>query len=109
MEEEYHHGEEFLKLLFKGLIPIIFFIGGVVILISRISGWSLILGLPVTIIGIAILINVFDEITSSIILPRSHITACMVCKKPTLVIPGIAEDQMICAKCRQNLVRSAKS
>lgn len=99
--EENHHSEEFLKLLFKGLIPLVLFIGGVVILISQISGWSLILGLPITIIGLAILINVYDEIASSLILPRSQITKCAICKKPTPVVPGIPEDQTICARCKK--------
>lgn len=69
-QEEYHHVEEFLKLLFKGLFPLVFFVGGVVVLVSRIPGWGLILGLPMTVIGSALLINTFDEIARSIVFPQ---------------------------------------
>lgn len=92
--------ESNLKLLFKGLIPIILFVGGIAILISRITFYSIFLGLPVTIIGLGILINALDEIVSSAILPEAEITKCRICKKPTPVISGIAQEETICVKCR---------
>lgn len=107
MDEE--HGQDFLKLLFKGLIPIVFFIGGIVILVSRMAFWSIFLGLPTFIIGLAMLINAFDEIASSAILPKSNIVTCIVCKKPTPAIPGLPEKDTICAKCREDIAKGGKS
>lgn len=98
--------ENTIKVIFKGLIPILFFIGGVVILVSRIAFWSIFLGLPTFIIGFAMLINALDEITTSTILPKSHAVGCMVCKKPTPAIPGIPEKETICAKCEREIVNA---
>lgn len=62
--ESHHHSEEAVKLLLRGLIPIVFLAGGVIILALRISGWSLFLGIPLTIFGVAFLIYTYDEVVS---------------------------------------------
>lgn len=109
MQEEHHHQEEFLKLLFRGILPSVFFIGGVVVLVSRIPVWSLLLGLPMTLIGSAILLYALDDIARNTILPRPHLTACSVCKKPTPVVPGIPENKVICASCMRQIREGSKS
>lgn len=60
---------EIVKLIFKGLIPIVFLIAGVVILSLRISGWSLLLGIPLTIFGTVFLIYTYDEVLTKTLPP----------------------------------------
>lgn len=103
MEEEYLYIEGTTKILFKGIIPVVLFLGGIVVLVSGVAGWNMILGIPITIIGLAILINVFDDISSSAILPRPYLTSCASCGKATPVLPGIPENKTICAKCNREI------
>lgn len=107
-QEEHHHAEEFLKLLFRGLMPLVFFVGGIVVLVSRIQGWSLLLGLPMTIFGAAILIYTFDDIARATILPLPHVTKCSVCGKPTPVLPGVSEKDSICYSCKRDIKKGIK-
>lgn len=58
----HHHAEETVRLIFKGLIPIMLLLGGIALLSLRISGWSIIFGLPLTVIGSVFLIYTYDEI-----------------------------------------------
>lgn len=102
-QEEHHRSEERVRLVFKGLIPIILFIGGIVVLVSGVAGWNMILGIPITIIGLAILINVFDEISSFVILPKHYLASCAICGKATPALPGIPENDTICAKCKREI------
>jgi hypothetical protein len=105
--EEHHHAEEFIKLLFRGILPIIFFIGGIVILGLRLKGWSLLLGTPITILGAIFLILSFDEFARAAILPR-RTTRCSVCEKPTPTIPGEWEEETICPSCKKDIARGIK-
>jgi len=59
---EHHHAEETVKLIFRGLIPVVFLVSGVVILGLKLPGWSLFIGLPLTIFGTVFLIYSYDEI-----------------------------------------------
>lgn len=61
---EHHHAEETVKLIFRGLIPIILLAGGLVLLALKIPGWSLLLGMPLTILGTVFLIYSYDEVVS---------------------------------------------
>ncbi len=62
--EEHHHGEEIAKLIIRGLIPIVLLAGGLYLLDLRITGWSLIFGLPIIVIGTVFLIFTYDEIVT---------------------------------------------
>jgi len=41
--EEHHHAEEFIKLFYRGLLPLVLFVGGIFVLGMRLKGWSLLL------------------------------------------------------------------
>lgn len=62
MHREHHHAEEEIKLVFRGVIPLVFLIAGVAVLMLRIPGWSLLLGIPITIFGTVFLIYTYDEV-----------------------------------------------
>jgi len=90
--------------LFGGIIPIVFLAAGVVILALRMPGWSLLLGLPLTIFGTVFLIYTYDEVVRKTFVPMPpQITKCSVCGKPTPVIPGVPEKDTICAICKKRL------
>jgi len=58
-----------IRLIYKGLIPIVLVLGGIAILALRIQGWSLFLGLPMVVIGVIIMIYTYDEIAQKHIDP----------------------------------------
>lgn len=96
--------EEAIKLLFRGIIPIVFLAAGVVILALRMPGWSLLLGIPLTIFGAVFLIYTYDEVVRKTFMPMpSQIVKCSVCGKPTPVIPGFPEKDTICAVCKKEV------
>ncbi len=105
MREEHHHAEEAIKLIFRGLLPLALFVGGVIVLGVKIGGWGLLLGIPLTVIGAIFLIYTFDDIARATILPRSHFTSCSVCDKPTPVIPGVDEKDTICSSCKRKVAK----
>lgn len=53
--------ENLLNTLLITFLPLVLVIGGAIILISKIPGWSLILGLPMVVIGVVFLIYAYDE------------------------------------------------
>lgn len=100
--QEHHHLEEAIRLLLKGLLPVILVIGGITLLFLRLSGWSLVLGLPMTVIGSVFLIYTYDEVVQKRVEPvRGRITKCMICHKVTPMIPGVDKHKTICLKCEQ--------
>jgi len=60
--EEKNRAWNCILLLFRLMTPIIILICGVTIFISQVSGWNLILGLPLTISGVILTIYTYDEI-----------------------------------------------
>jgi hypothetical protein len=68
----HHHTEEIVKLILKGLIPIVLLSGGLILLALRISGWSLIFGLPLTIFGSVFLIYTYDEMVRKKVDPDGY-------------------------------------
>lgn len=100
--------ESVIKLIFRGLIPIILLAGGLFLLDLPISVWSVILGLPVTVIGVALLIFTYDEVVSKKIIPsqprfvvfESKYVKCFVCGKKTPRVPGEWEEDIVCPKCK---------
>lgn len=81
--------KESFKLIIRGLFPVVLTFTGVSLLYLRIPGWSLILGFPVTLIGVALLIYAYDEAVSG-----------------TNSYPNdkdiIVKDETDCPKCKEN-------
>jgi|SRR3989344_2097377 len=97
----HHHAEEAIKLIFKGLIPVVLLISGLVLLILRLPGWSIIFGLPITIFGVIFLIYTYDEIVQKKINPfTEELANCSICGKLTPVFPGEDPDYIICHTCK---------
>jgi len=71
---EQPHSEHVVMLIFRGFIPIVMLIGGLVLLGMRLPGWGLFIGLPLVIIGSVFLIYTYDEISkSSLHTPKEEI------------------------------------
>lgn len=110
------HKKEFFKgqniiLIFKGLIPIIILSAGIAILALRITGWSLFLGLPMSVIGVVFLIIIYDDIVSKqigIVPEEPELTVCSVCGEPTPKLLGIAKEDTICPSCREKIEKGIK-
>ena len=84
------------------LLSLVLFAGGTWLLISRIPGWSLFLGIPATQAGIILLIFTFDEINKKKNLPDNyHLIPCSVCRKPTPT--PIDQQEKICLECRTRI------
>jgi hypothetical protein len=103
--------QELVKLIFRGIIPIVFLGAGVAILALRIQGWSLLLGIPVTIFGVVFLIYTYDEVVRDVVgqIPdKQEMTKCRVCGKPTPRVIGIGYDDTICPKCKRDIGKGIK-
>lgn len=100
------HIEEIIKLVFKGLIPIVLLAGGLILLDLRITGWSLVFGFPIAVIGAAMLIFAYDEIVSKRIgdppsmFIESKFVKCSLCGEKTPRVPGEWEEDTVCLKCK---------
>ena len=93
-----------LPLVFLSLV---FFAGGIVLLLSRLPGWSLFLGLPATQIGIILLILTFDDIARKKFGPENLcVVSCSICGRPTPTPCGQKED--ICADCQKKITKKGK-
>jgi hypothetical protein len=107
--EKNHRLEEAIKLLFRGTIPIVFLAAGVVILALRMPGWSLLLGVPLTIFGAVFLIYTYDEVVRKTFVPMPpEVTKCSVCGKHTPAIPGVPEKDTICAICKRDIKKGMR-
>lgn len=105
---QYHHFEEAIKLIFRGLIPIIFLAGGVGLLALRLPGWSLILGIPVTIFGVVFLLYTYDEVVRGKVFSMpTRFARCAVCGKPTPILPGQNPGNLICPVCKKEVGKEA--
>jgi len=89
-----------IKLIARIIIPIIMFIGGIIILSLHLPGWSIILGLPVSMFGIVFIIYTYDEV----ILER-----CPICKKVYSVDKIGGTEDFICENCREKIIRDISS
>jgi hypothetical protein len=63
-EIKFSHAEHVIVLLLRIVGPVFLMVAGLVLLYLRLPGWSLIFGLPVTIIGVVLFIYAYDEILS---------------------------------------------
>lgn len=96
--------KEKIKLVGRIIIPIIFLIAGLVILGFHLPGWSLIIGLPVTLFGVVFLIYAYDEVVAKKVAENSsEIWPCSICHRMTIVSEGDDLDDFICDNCKKNI------
>lgn len=106
---QHHHLEEAVKLSLRGLVPLSLLFGGIWFLSLGISGWSLIAGLPITIVGTVFSIYTYDEVITKKFLPDpNRLVTCSVCGNPTPAVTTVGATRgTVCAACSQK--RSQKS
>lgn len=86
------------------MIPIVFLIAGLALLALSIPGWSLIIGLPITIFGVVFLLYTYDEVVSKKVIPiQGEIADCVACGKPTPIFPGQDPNDVVCPVCQGQL------
>ena len=96
--------ESLIKLIFRGVIPIVFFVGGVFLFITRVSPWGVILGLPTIVIGMVMMIYTYDEVISKKVVETSEeLTRCSVCGKLTPRQPGVDPRDTFCSVCKTDI------
>lgn len=94
--------ESVVRLVFRGLLPIVLVGGGVWLLTSKLSGWNIILGIPMTIIGMVFLIYTYDEVVSNKIQPLSQeLVRCRRCGRLTPRMLGVSRKETICLSCKR--------
>ncbi|OGM23772.1 hypothetical protein A3D00_05130 [Candidatus Woesebacteria bacterium RIFCSPHIGHO2_02_FULL_38_9] len=100
----HHHLEEGLKLAFRGLIPITLLIGGIWLLSLNVIFWSIIIGLPLILIGTVFLIYTYDEVVSkNILYDFNKKVPCSICGRLTPVNPNISIEDAVCLYCRKDI------
>ena len=99
-----------IKLIARIIIPIIMFIGGIIILSLHLPGWSIILGLPVSMFGIVFIIYTYDEvITKNVVNKEKYLERCPICKKVYSVDKIGGTEDFICENCREKIIRDISS
>lgn len=95
---------DFLRDISRFIAPMILFAGGVWLLSLRISGWSMLLGLPAIQVGIVFIILGFDNSAKKTFSPSEfHIVKCEVCGDPTAAPLG--ETHEVCPRCRVKRIK----
>ena len=93
----HNHFAQNTKLLFRGILPVVLISGSLVLLVLQITGWSIILGLPMLVIGVTFAIFTYDEMAQKSIDPYcEHVAVCSKCGQ--LFLPG-AKDASVCKNC----------
>jgi len=84
------------------ILSLSLFFGGIVILISRISGWSLLFGLIITPLGTIFTVLTLDEVARNLVVPPPFKPVkCHVCGKITYAEEG--KEDVICGRCRKDI------
>jgi hypothetical protein len=107
---KHSHFEEGIRLIYKGLLPIVLVAGGLVLLALRLSGWSLIFGLPMMVIGVVFIIYTYDELVREKVrpIPKKEVR-CSVCGKLTpRVYPWEDAEDAVCLACRKKRLKTSK-
>jgi len=98
--------ERIIKLLFRGFMPMLMLVAGVILMTSEISGWNLIIGTPITVLGTIFLIFTYDEVIAKKVTPLSQeLTRCAICAKLTPRVAGVDPKDTICPRCKQKVGR----
>ena len=94
-----------IKLVARIIMPIIMLIGGIILLSLHLPGWSIILGLPVSIFGVIFMIYTYDEvITKSVVNKEKDLKMCPICKKVYPVGKNGRTEDFICNDCREKII-----
>jgi hypothetical protein len=97
----------FTKTIPSIVLSLSLFAGGIFLLALRISGWSLILGLPAVQIGIVFLIFTFDDVARRKVGPESlHQVPCSICGK--IVLTHQWEKEKVCIDCHKKFAQKVK-
>lgn len=89
------------------LLSLALLASGIILIIQRIGGWGLFLGIPLVQIGLIFTIFVIDEIARERLGPGAYqILHCKVCGKPTLARKGVEEK--ICQACQEKIKEELK-
>ena len=84
------------------ILSLSLFFGGIVILISRIPGWSLFFGLIITPLGTIFTVLTLDEVARNLVVPPPFKPVkCHVCGKITYAKED--EKDVICGRCRKDI------
>ena len=104
--ENHSHGEHFLRLFYRGLLPIVLLGSGMALLFLHLPGWSLIFGLPMIVIGSVFLIDTYDDLIQKTVDPYSkEVVDCVSCGEPTPKIAGLSEKHTFCASCKKKFLK----
>ncbi len=96
--------EGLLKLFFRAVIPLAMLVFGVILMISRLSGWNLIIGTPIVVLGTVFLIYTYNEVINKTAIPLSQeFTRCLVCGHLTPRVNGILPEETICFECKKTI------
>ncbi|MFC1710271.1 hypothetical protein ACFL0F_01240 [Patescibacteria group bacterium] len=96
------HQITIVRLVLRGVLPVILLISGLYLLTLRLAGWSIIFGIPMIIIGTVFLIYTYDEIVSSKVgIIKGKVVKCKVCGEPTPLIPGGNPERTVCPECEE--------
>jgi len=99
--------DKFDKKLPSLFIASLLFIGGIILLSLKITGWSLFLGLPATQIGLVLLIFSFDSFGRKKETEGDyHLIPCLLCHRQTLTPKYI--DKKICESCQVKIAQRVK-
>jgi hypothetical protein len=108
---EKHHGYSevrvTLRLVFRVVVPIIFLIGGLVLLSFRLPGWSLIIGLPMIIFGIVFLVYTYDEVVTDKVAEGGEGNwPCGKCRKHSDDKACDGPNDTVCLKCKERIFKN---
>lgn len=63
--------EGLIRIIIQAVLGLVLLIGGIILLALRISGWSIILGLPMVVISSVFIVYTYDDAASKWTKPKS--------------------------------------
>jgi|WetSurSiteA1Bulk_404760.scaffolds.fasta_scaffold01457_3 hypothetical protein len=93
--------------ILRVFVPMFLIATGLFFMTLHIPGWSLIVGLPLTLIGVVFLIYTYDEVISrrAGVDLDGKLWPCSLCHKLTKVDDGDDLDNVFCSKCKSSVLR----
>lgn len=98
-----------VSMLIRVAVPLFLLAGGITLLALRISGWSLIFGLPVTVLGVVFLVYTYDGMVNASNLRGKNLANCKICNNLEEVEGGEFPDDYICKSCRRDIQQGLKN